>query len=661
MTTISLIEITFFAFWLWTLMDLINQDGVEENRKSRLITFHAFLGFIGIAFYFFLMISAYASEEVIGRTGLTQLSYTVIHGRMLPSLFIGFIVIIVFPIVAALNLILKGRYRYKAKYYILGINILEGLAILAVFIYTLVVTSWIEDLNEIGNIVYLISDITYYEIKIFGIEFGINAISYTFNIIFYLFVVTILIWFIAAAHYLFIIKIPIKKREYVILNTDEIKNLTSYSRIYNNAIYFLIGFAFILLRNAWDWLTGFRIKESLVRISEKISGLDASLLERLDKTLLGWIIEGHSKGTPVVKILERIDTHAKHPWYNIEKYPNLIDIVSQNPWINVGGIRKIISLGADGSWFKLKFGLGFYKFVDSFFAGNQGDVFSPGFVIGVILVVFSLIVGFLIKHINADLEAIQDTHEVEMNGLRHSVFTNFFDAWRVSLFAAIVTILLLIYFYPDPYFDTLKFVKSGIVVTFEVTVGSMILALILGLLAGLGKLSENAFVKGIASVYVEVIRGVPLLVQLFYIHFGLGRVLFNLPPLGSAVTAMAICYGAYMAEIFRAGIQSISHGQMEAAKSLGMTNYQTMSQVILPQGFKVILPPIGNEFIALLKDSSLVSIIAVADLLRRGREFVAIFFIPFEVYTLVALIYLVITLVLSKVVWNMEKIMATDD
>jgi hypothetical protein len=167
MTTISLIEITFFVFWLWTLMDFINQDGVEENRKSRLITFHAFLGFIGIAFYFFLMISAYASEEVIGRTGLTQLSYTVVNARMLPSLVIGFIVIIVFPIVAALNLILKGRYRYKAKYYILGINILEGLAILVVFIYILIVTSWIDDLNEMGNIVYLISDITYYQIKIF--------------------------------------------------------------------------------------------------------------------------------------------------------------------------------------------------------------------------------------------------------------------------------------------------------------------------------------------------------------------------------------------------------------------------------------------------------------------------------------------------------------
>ncbi|MBN1572968.1 MAG: amino acid ABC transporter permease [Deltaproteobacteria bacterium] len=255
---------------------------------------------------------------------------------------------------------------------------------------------------------------------------------------------------------------------------------------------------------------------------------------------------------------------------------------------------------------------------------------------------------------------MQETHEVQMGGLRHSFYMNFFDAWKVSLFAALTTILLLVYFYNNPYFNVLKFVRSGIVITFEVTVAAMILSLILGLLAGLGKLSNNAFIKGIASVYIEVIRGVPLLVQLFYIHFGLGR-FFQLPPLGSAISAMAICYGAYMGEIFRAGIQSISHGQVEAAKSLGMTNYQTMSKVILPQGFKVILPPIGNEFIALLKDSSLVSIIAVADILRRAREYVSIYFIPFEAYTLVALVYLVITLVLSKVVWNMEKIMATDE
>ncbi|OPZ58346.1 MAG: putative glutamine ABC transporter permease protein GlnM [Deltaproteobacteria bacterium ADurb.Bin510] len=118
---------------------------------------------------------------------------------------------------------------------------------------------------------------------------------------------------------------------------------------------------------------------------------------------------------------------------------------------------------------------------------------------------------------------------------------------------------------------------------------------------------------------------------------------------------MAICYGAYMGEIFRAGIQAIPKGQMEAARSLGMSRSQAMVHVILPQAFRTILPPIGNEFVALLKDSSLVSILAVADLLRRGREYASESFTYFETYTVVALVYLIITLFLSKLISLMEE------
>jgi polar amino acid transport system permease protein len=123
---------------------------------------------------------------------------------------------------------------------------------------------------------------------------------------------------------------------------------------------------------------------------------------------------------------------------------------------------------------------------------------------------------------------------------------------------------------------------------------------------------------------------------------------------------MAVCYGAYMGEIFRAGIQSIPRGQMEAARSLGMTHTQAMSHIIIPQAVKVILPPIGNEFIALLKDSSLVSILAVSDLLRRGREFASETFSYFETYTVVALIYLVITLFFSKLIGLLEERLGVD-
>jgi polar amino acid transport system permease protein len=123
----------------------------------------------------------------------------------------------------------------------------------------------------------------------------------------------------------------------------------------------------------------------------------------------------------------------------------------------------------------------------------------------------------------------------------------------------------------------------------------------------------------------------------------------------TAIIGLSVCYGAYMSEIYRAGIQSIPRGQIEAARSLGMTHFQSMRHVILPQAVRVVLPPVGNELVALLKDSCLVSVVAVADLTRRGREFMAVHFNPIEVWTMVALLYLVMTLFLSRGVAWLEK------
>ncbi|MCD6570975.1 MAG: amino acid ABC transporter permease [Deltaproteobacteria bacterium] len=229
-----------------------------------------------------------------------------------------------------------------------------------------------------------------------------------------------------------------------------------------------------------------------------------------------------------------------------------------------------------------------------------------------------------------------------------------FTAWRIAFFGAIAIIVYLTLTKPDPYREIIAFVPDGILVTFQVTIEAILLALVIGLFTGLGRVSSSRIINGIASLYVEVIRGIPLLVQLFYIYYALGR-LVHVPDITSAVIAMSICYGAYMGEIFRAGIQAISKGQMEAARSLGMTSSQTMYHVILPQAVKTILPPIGNEFVALLKDSSLVSILAVSDLLRRGREYAAWTFSYFETYTIIALIYLIITLFFSKLVSIMEE------
>lgn len=229
-----------------------------------------------------------------------------------------------------------------------------------------------------------------------------------------------------------------------------------------------------------------------------------------------------------------------------------------------------------------------------------------------------------------------------------------FTAWRVAFFGAIACIVYLAVFKSDPYLEILKFLPDGIYVTFKVTVLSIVFALAIGLFTGLGRISKNKIINGTASLYVEVIRGIPLLVQLFYLYYALSKFV-HVPDMASAVIAMAVCYGAYMGEIFRAGIQSISKGQTEAARSLGMTPAQSMYHVILPQAVKTILPPVGNEFVALLKDSSLVSILAVADLLRRGREYASESFNYFEAYTVIALVYLIITLFLSKLISIMEE------
>jgi polar amino acid transport system permease protein len=229
-----------------------------------------------------------------------------------------------------------------------------------------------------------------------------------------------------------------------------------------------------------------------------------------------------------------------------------------------------------------------------------------------------------------------------------------FSAWRISFFGALALLVGLFLFKPHPYRDIMLFLPDGILKTFEVTVMSIACALIIGLFAGLGRISRVRIINRIATIYVEVIRGIPLLVQIFYIYYALGK-LIQVPDILAAVIAMAVCYGAYLGEIFRAGIQSIHKGQMEAAIALGLTRGQALRRIILPQTVRVVLPPLGNEFIALLKDSSLVSILAVSDLLRRGREYASKTFDYFEAFTVVALVYLVMTLFFSRLVALMEE------
>ncbi len=200
----------------------------------------------------------------------------------------------------------------------------------------------------------------------------------------------------------------------------------------------------------------------------------------------------------------------------------------------------------------------------------------------------------------------------------------------------------------------------GLWTTLWLSAVSSVFGLFLGLLTGLARVSKNITLRGLAITYVECIRGTPLLVQIFIAYFLLGTV-FNLSRNVCGVGALALFAGAYVAEIVRSGIQSISKGQTEAARSLGMTMFQTMWDVILPQAFKRILPPLSGQFISLIKDSSLVSVIAITDLTKSGREIITSTFATFEVWIIVAAMYLLVTSLLSQLVFYMERRLAVSD
>ena len=243
------------------------------------------------------------------------------------------------------------------------------------------------------------------------------------------------------------------------------------------------------------------------------------------------------------------------------------------------------------------------------------------------------------------------------------------DAWWWLVGAVVLIIALLMIFKPDQYLNIVKFVRDGLWITILLAVISFVFILIVGIIGGLGRIARNPVIHFIATIYVECVRGIPLLVQLIWWYFAAPvaiqsiGVWLNFAPMAEyrsnafvlAVVGLVFCYGAYMSEIFRAGIQSIHKGQIEAARSQGMTYMQAMRYVILPQALRVVLPPVGNEFIMLIKDTSLVSAVAMADLTRRGREYMASHFNPIETWTMVALLYLILTLFFTRVLVWLEK------
>lgn len=231
--------------------------------------------------------------------------------------------------------------------------------------------------------------------------------------------------------------------------------------------------------------------------------------------------------------------------------------------------------------------------------------------------------------------------------------------------------------------EALNFIRIGIGITITTTLYAYSIALVIGLVAGLGRISRNVVVRNISTLYVELVRGIPILVLIFYIalvavpdslgmfktlgawftSLGLGFIGQPLAAITNdsislnvrAIIALSVTYGAFLAEIFRAGIQSIGKGQMEAARSLGMSYAQAMRYVILPQAIRNVLPALGNDFVAMVKDSSLVSVLAVRDITQVARLYAGRTFRFREAYTILAILYLGMTLILSILVRVLER------
>lgn len=217
-------------------------------------------------------------------------------------------------------------------------------------------------------------------------------------------------------------------------------------------------------------------------------------------------------------------------------------------------------------------------------------------------------------------------------------------------------------------YDRLGFIIEGIKYTLLVSAAGITVAMILALLGALGRLSKNPIANGVATFYVSFVRGTPLLVQVYMWYLGLPQIgqqlenlgltgaqrLLTLPAIPAGILALGVCYGAYMTETFRAGIQSVSKGQTEAAYSVGMTPGQTRRRIILPQALRVVIPPIGNDFVAMLKDSSLVMVMGVWELTYRATKMGRRYFRSLETLTVAAIIYWIMCVILQALQARLE-------
>ena len=213
----------------------------------------------------------------------------------------------------------------------------------------------------------------------------------------------------------------------------------------------------------------------------------------------------------------------------------------------------------------------------------------------------------------------------------------------------------------DSGFTNLQFLLSGFYVTIIISLISIFFSLILGFFICLLGLSSRKLLKILNRIYIEIFRSVPLLVLLLWVYYGL-PIIFGISfgPFIAGIISLAISDSAFESEIFRAGIQSIGKGQRDAAKSIGLNKYQEMKLIILPQALRIILPAIGNQFVYVLKMSSLVSIIGLADLTRKANELIVSVYRPLEIYTFLVFEYLILILIISFFIRKLEKKLKTN-
>ncbi|MEJ2708130.1 MAG: amino acid ABC transporter permease [Anaerolineales bacterium] len=242
----------------------------------------------------------------------------------------------------------------------------------------------------------------------------------------------------------------------------------------------------------------------------------------------------------------------------------------------------------------------------------------------------------------------------------------------VGLVILLVVVLLQLRFDPAYVLQHYDFVLQGALTTIGISVVSILIATVLALLGALGRLSNNSIASGVAGFYVSIVRGTPLLIQIYLIYLGLPQVgrtlesygmtqlgdLFILSAIQSGVLALSLNYGAYMTEIFRAGIQSIGHGQREAAEAIGMSRWQTLRRIVLPQAVRIIIPDIGNQFIAMQKDSALVSVMGIWEITYRANRFARKDSKFMEMFLLAAALYWILTIISSWLEGRLEKRMA---